>query len=158
MSKRTIGELRDNLEVIMRRRTNGHKVSTDALVAELRKGNDRLLENLAKQLIDRALVKLVSDVARRKLKPGDGRQGDLFQGIRGIQQIVEIEVDGEKLWCGFGDLTVEQIRKWATGKRAARSAKLDRLTPIEMLLRRIDAARIDPGTTILDAVSRLQNA
>jgi hypothetical protein len=156
MSKRTLRDLGDRLQAIMENWTEGPAPSTADLVAALRKRHGRLITEYSRELENRALTKLVSDVANRKSMRGNPDQPDLFLGYSGIPNRIMIGGRKNGHWQRLPDTTIGQMREFVNEKNARKRALTERDALAE-LLADLEAAGAKPTMTVAEAIKKFQH-
>lgn len=146
----TMKQLRSYLQAIMDRGgAKGRR--TPEIVAALKKSHRATIDKLRDELIEKALVRLVSDAAAHKLTPADGHQYEMFS-IPGVPRQIEVEIGGVRKWLNPGELTVRQFREWAHRAEQKRAARANRKTRAQRLADSLTEAGIGDDSKMADAL------
>jgi hypothetical protein len=133
------------------------------IVAEFRKRHSSALSAATTELLDIALVKLVSEVSNRRppatLVPG---QGDLFAGFSvPCMVVVPTEKGSGKREMGhkpFSKLTLQEANAWLKEHSKERVADTRRIAAIRKLLERVKPFMKKPEMTLEEGLAAAEAA
>ena len=137
MPNSNLSQVRDELHKIV---YGNSRLTSRELVAEMHVKHNNLIAKATKELVDIALVKLVSEVSKRRPSPTlVPEQADLFQHLPGSVAVPDTAENGKRVFKHtlFSDLSLDEAIEWIENHSKDHSERLERIERVREIIEQI---------------------